>query len=246
MPDLRRRLEVLPQSYIKDRQVTERLRLATSATRGKAALEAARGAGQHTLWPEAHYLAPLHPVLEWAADRALAKLGRNEVFAVRGPVDHTTVLLHGTLTNHRGQVVASSFITTQFAGGSPEGLQLAEAHASLRAAAHRLGIAERSANAGALETLASLQAYIPAAVAEARNVLSTVVDAAERDTRARVEQWADRVNRWDDEAGVLIQRSEMRERRSIVAGEKEIAESLLPDQRLVRPLLVIVPQGGAA
>jgi hypothetical protein len=26
-----------------------------------------------------------------------------------------------------------------------------------------------------------------------------------------------------------------------VAGEKEIAESLLPDQRLVRPLLVVVP-----
>ena len=245
-PDLRRRLEVLPQSYLKERQVVERLRLATTQTRGNAALEAARGAGQHTLWPEAHYLAPLHPVLEWAADRALAKLGRNEVFAIHGPVDHTTVLLHGTLTNHRGQVVASSFITTQFASGVPDGLQLAEPHASLRAAAHRLGIVAKSANTGAVEELDSLQAYIPAAVAEARNVLGAVVDAAERDTRARVERWADRVNRWDDEAGVLIQRSEMRERRSIVAGEKEIAESLLPDQRLVRPLLVVVPSGADA
>lgn len=245
-PDLRRRLEVLPQSYIKERQVTERLRLATTHTRGNASLEAARGAGQHTLWPEAHYLGPLHPVLDWAADRALAKLGRNEVFSVRAPIDHPTVLLLGTLTNHRGQVVASSFITTQFVSGSPDGLQLAEPHASLRAAAERLQIAEPSANTGNLEDAAGLATYIPAAVAEARNVLNTVVDAAERDTRARVERWADRVNRWDDEAGVLIQRSEMRERRSIVAGEKEIAASLLPDQRMVRPLLVVVPNEGAA
>ena len=241
-PDLRRRLEVLPQSYIKDRRVIERLRLATTPARGNAALEAARGAGEHTLWPEAHYLSPLHPVLEWVADRTLAKLGRNEIFAVRGPVEHVAVLLHGTLTNHRGQVVTSSFITMEFAGGSPEGLQLAEAHPSLRLAAERLGTAGAGANAGAVQHTDALNRYIPPAVAEARKLLEAVVDVAEQDTRERVKRWADRVNRWDDEAGALVQRSEMRERRSVVAGEKEIAESLLPDQRLVRPLLLVVPQ----
>lgn len=244
-PDLRKRLEVLPQSYIRDRGVNERLRLATTLLRGKASLDAARGAGQHTLWPEAHYLSPLHPVLEWAADRALAQLGRNRVFAVYGPVDEVSVLLHGTLSNRRGQVVASSFLLTRFVGGGPDQLALSEPHPSLRSVLVAVGIASNHANSGALVDLDRLTQYVAPAVHQARETLSAVVDAAERDTRARVQTWADRVNKWDDEADALVQRSEIRERRSLVSGQKEIAESLLPDQRLVRPLLVVVPKEGA-
>lgn len=244
-PDLRERLEVLPQSYLKDRGVTEQLRLATTLGRGQASLEAARGAGQHTLWPEAHYLSPLHPVLEWAADRALAQLGRNQVFAVYAPVEEVAVLLHGTLSNRRGQVVASSFLLTKFVGGGPDQFALSEPHPSLRSALDSLGIASSHVNSGSPADLDGLTRYVAPAVHKARETLSAVVDAAEKDTRARVEAWADRVNKWDDEAHALVQRSEIRERRSLVVGEKEIAESLLPDQRLVRPLLVVVPKEGA-
>src|SRR4030095_4923690 len=67
-----------------------------------------------SLWPEAHFLAPLHPVVEWASDRALASLGRNQVFGVRSDAAELTVLLHGTLTNRRGQVVAASFLLATF------------------------------------------------------------------------------------------------------------------------------------
>ena len=81
--DLRQRLEVLPQSYLRERKVLEKLTLATSAHRGEQALDAARRDDENG-WPEAHYLSPLHPTLEWAADRALESLGRNEVFAVIG------------------------------------------------------------------------------------------------------------------------------------------------------------------
>ncbi|MBT0566078.1 DEAD/DEAH box helicase [Williamsia sp. CHRR-6] len=244
-PDLRKRLEVLPQSYISDRGVTERLRLATTLSRGQASLDAARGAGEHTLWPEAHYLSPLHPVVEWAADRALAKLGRNQVFAVHGPVDEVAVLLHGTLSNRRGQVVASSFLLTRFVGGAPDRLAISEPHPTLRRALEALGIASNHVNSGAPADLEDLTAYVGPAVRAARETLTAVVDAAEKDTRARVQAWADRVTRWDDEADALVQRTEIRERRSLVVGEKEIAESLLPDQRLVRPLLVVVPKGDA-
>ena len=244
-PDLRKRLDVLPQSYIKDRGVTERLRLATTLVRGQASLEAARGAGQHTLWPEAHYLSPLHPVLEWAADRALAQLGRNQVFAVHGPVDEVAVLLHGTLSNRRGQVVASSFLITKFLGRGPDQFAASEPHPSLRSALEALGIASNHVNSGSPVDLYGLTQYVAPAVRKARETLAAVVDAAEKDTRARVEAWADRVNKWDDQADVLVQRSEIKERRSLVVGEKEIAESLLPDQRLVRPLLVVVPKEGA-
>ena len=243
-PDLRKRLEVLPQSYITDRGVIEQLRLATTLVRGQASLDAARGAGQHTLWPEAHYLSPLHPVLEWAADRALAQLGRNQVFAVHGPVAEVSVLLHGTLSNRRGQVVASTFLLMRFFGGGPDRLVVSEPHRSLRSALEALGIARDHVNSGASVDLDQLTPYVAPAVGEARAALAALVDAADTATRARVQAWADRVNEWDDEADALVQRSDIRERRSMVSGEKEIAESLLPDQRLVRPLLVVVPKEG--
>ena len=60
----------------------EKLKLATTTAVGNAQLRAAReGKGVNdTTWPEAHYLGPLHPVLDWASDRALTALGRNQVF----------------------------------------------------------------------------------------------------------------------------------------------------------------------
>src|SRR5699024_4745282 len=112
--DLVQRLEVLPQSYLADRKVTQSLKLATTPAKGAERLRAALTDENESSWPDAHYLAPLHPVLEWASDRALASLGRNEVFAVRGDVEAATVLLLGTLTNRRGQVVAASWLTVQF------------------------------------------------------------------------------------------------------------------------------------
>ena len=65
---------------------------------------------QKGLWPEAHYLGPLHPVLDWAGDRTLARLGRDEVFVVRGDVFAPTVLVLGSLTNERGQVIATNLV----------------------------------------------------------------------------------------------------------------------------------------
>ena len=52
--------------------------------------------------------------MDWASDRALAELGRNEVFVVRGDVNAPTVLAQATLTNTLGQVVASSYINVEF------------------------------------------------------------------------------------------------------------------------------------
>lgn len=100
--DLRQRLEVLPQTYLAERKVAAKIKLVTSTSRGKALLADALADETGSAWPEAHYLGPLHPVIDWAADRAMAALGRNQVFAVRGDVEDPTVLLLGTLTNHRG------------------------------------------------------------------------------------------------------------------------------------------------
>ncbi len=239
-PDLRRRLEVLPQSYLKERKVVERLRLATTTHRGEQTLEAARQ-DDLTSWPEAHYLAPLHPVLDWAADRALAQLGRNQVFAVRGPVEVPAVLLHGTLTNRRGQVVASSFVIVLFMAGAADGWTTEEPRSSLRSALRSLGIENAPVNTGAVEELETLQTYVAPAVEKGHQVLGTVVDAAQAAVTSRVQEWFDRVEQWQAKADEEAQRLQVRDRREMVAREREVAESLLPDQRLVRPLLVVVP-----
>ena len=111
--DLAQRLDVLPQSYLADRDVTRRLVLATTKTRGQDRLAAALADQSDSTWPDAHYLGPLHPVLDWAADRALASLNRNEIFAVRGDVSAPTMLLVGTLTDRRGHVVAATWLTVR-------------------------------------------------------------------------------------------------------------------------------------
>nr|WP_285623796.1 helicase-related protein [Kineosporia sp. NBRC 101677] len=68
--DLLQRLEVLPQDYLSERHVARLLKLATTRERGEQQLAAALDDQSDCIWPESHYLAPLHPVLEWARSRS--------------------------------------------------------------------------------------------------------------------------------------------------------------------------------
>lgn len=241
-PDLVQRLEVLPQTYLADRKVTTRLMLATTLARGKERLAAALRDDSDSTWPDAHYLGPLHPVLDWAADRALASLGRNEVFAVRGTVDAPTVLLLGTLTNRRGQVVSAAWLTAEFPAPETPSFALVTPHDSVRAALRELGWDTVRDNPGPVPDLDSLNALVAPAVHEAEKHLLTVFDAAAQDVARRVEAWSTRLTRWDEEAGALIQLSEVKQRRQRVEEQKELVRAMAPDRQLVRPLLVVVPE----
>ncbi|MBQ3358383.1 MAG: DEAD/DEAH box helicase [Microbacterium sp.] len=233
--DLKQRLTVLPQTYLQDRKVLGDMKLAVTETSARASLKEARDAGERqSLWPETHYLGPLHPVLDWAGDRVLAKLGRNEVFVVRGDVPAPTVLLLGTLSNARGQVIATSFVTVTGAMVRP--------YAGAREALEEMGIGSAHANAGAVDDLGSLQALIPRAVDRATEHLAVTTEAAADDARRRVEAWSNRVDAWVEDSGDLTQRADLRERRSAVREEELTARSMLPSHHLARPLLVVVPE----
>lgn len=244
--DLRQRLEVLPQSYLKERRVADGLRLATSSNRGKLALEHARSAESSSLWPEAHYLSPLHPSLEWAADRALEALGRNEVFAVCGPTAEMSLLVLGTLTNARGQVVASTFVRALYPEPDSAEFVLVQPFGTARDALSAMGVSDSGINTGGLRGRADLDAYVAPGVRAARAQLDSLFAAAEASVTARVDAWNDRVNQWDFDAEALIQRAELRTRRLQVDEERALAASMLPDQRSVRPLLLVVPTRGSA
>jgi hypothetical protein len=244
-PDLRQRLDVLPQSYLRERAVAAGLRLATSTTRGNQALEDARSAESTSLWPEVHYLSPLHPALDWAADRAIAALGRNEVFAVSGPVTEgagePALLLNGMLTNARGQVVASTYLVVRYPDPDDLTFTLPQPVGSLGAALDMLGLRGPQINTGVLVGMNGLDAYIAPGVRAAEAMLDHVFEAAAASVDERVESWTTRLDEWEHDAGELVQRHEVRQRRKVVADELGIARSMRPDQRTVRPLLLVIP-----
>ncbi|NAZ74030.1 DEAD/DEAH box helicase family protein [Kineococcus sp. T13] len=243
--DLRRRLEVLPQPYLATRRVTERFVLATTVAKGRAELTEALADTTGSLWPEGHFLAPLHPVLDWAGDRALAALGRREVFAVRGSVESVNVLLQGTLTNARGQVVASSFLVVEFPNVEDPQFSFAAVHPDAATALAALGFTGSPVNEGALADAGDLTRFLPPAVDVATGQLAHTHQASRDKAEERVQAWFDRSDRWTDRADaddVLIQRSALSDRRHRVREVREAARLMAPDRSLVRPLLVVVPQ----
>jgi hypothetical protein len=241
-PDLRQRLEMLPQSYLADRRVMEKLKLVTSLNRGRELLADALADETGSSWPEAHFLGPLHPVLDWAADRALATLGRNQVFVVRGAVDVPTVLLVGTLTNLRGQVVASAHLAAGFPNPANPGFCMITPYASAAEMTSGLGLDATASNPGSVPGVAGLQPLIGQAVQAARSEMTALFAAAEDAVGHRVDEWSQRTAEWTREADVLVQRSELQRRRVSVKDEQAIVERMSPDRQLVRPLLIVVPR----
>jgi superfamily II DNA or RNA helicase len=244
-PDLRQRLEVLPQTYLADRRVMEKFKLATSAARGKALLADALSDPTSSSWPEAHYLGPLHPVIDWAADRAMASLGRNQVFAVRGTVDHPVVLLLGTLTNRRGQVVASSCLAAEFPSPGNPAFCLVTAYESATDMVDAVGFSA-AANPGAVQGAEALQPLIAQAVTSAAAEMSAVFSVAKEAVTQRVQDWSARVADWTHDADALVQRSDLKQRRVSIDRERELAARMAPDSQLVRPLLLVLPADGAS
>jgi superfamily II DNA or RNA helicase len=243
-PDLVQRLDVLPQSYLADRRVTDKLVLATTAARGKDRLAKALRDDNGSSWPDAHFLSPLHPVLDWASDRALSGLGRNEVFAVRGAVDDPTVLVLGTLTNRRGQVVSAAWLTATFPIPDDPSFAPVTPHPSAAAALAALGWDAARANPGPVPGADALRRFIEPAVFHARVQMHDLFAAAEKDVAHRVEEWSRRLDQWQHEADRLVQRRDLKQRRVSIEREQKLVAEMNPDRQLVRPLLVVVPLTG--
>ena len=252
---LRRRLAVLPQSYLRERRVQEHLLMATTQAKGARLLAEALRDSSDSSWPEAHYLGPLHPVLDWVGDRVLAKLGRSSVFAVRGAVDSPTVLLLGTLTNRAGRTVSMVCVSVAFpyldlpsvradlaAGRQPRTAAVAQVHDSPTAMFEAAGISHELRNTGPVTQTSLLEALIAPAVDTASSQMTLTFDAAKKQAKARVESWGERADTWDDDANLLVQNRHLRAQRVTVDQERELIGQHLPEHTLVRPLLVVVPQ----
>ncbi|WP_045875776.1 helicase-related protein [Pseudofrankia sp. DC12] len=272
--DLRTRLDALPASYVTERGVRHQLVLATAPEMALDALRAARegiaatpkrGGGRpakaakgdavtvrevlpphSSTWPEAHFLSPLHPVLDWAADKVLAASGRNEVPLVHGPVDSPRVLVLAMLMNQRGQVVTRQMVSVEFPTGRADlplahvvdGLELFEG----------TGLSDSDpVNAGAADVTDELAALVPAAIDAATAALDLAEQTQHADLDRRLHAWSSRQLRWRAQAEQLelslsgAARAKVRRLAKRVSLEEEIALSLKASQRLLRPLAVVIP-----
>lgn len=233
--DLRRRLDILPQDYLADRKVREKFLLATNTAVGNTILRNARTGQDGSTWPKAHFLGPLHPVTDWAADRALASLSAGQITAIAGEVDLPTVLLMATLTNKRGQVVSRAFVTV--AGGMlPKTIE--DPVAWLRS----VGLTENAINPETLTLPDNAQELVAKSVEIAGNQLQPMMAAARNHATSRIEYWIDRADRWQHAKDGSQQVLRAGRSANLIAEERALIASLEPDRELIRPLVLVLPK----
>jgi superfamily II DNA or RNA helicase len=248
-PDLVRRLRFLPQGYLADRGVRERLVLATSRTSGEESMAQARRHGSSSQWPQAHYLSPLHPVLEWATDRAMARLGRQEVPAAVADVPAPTVIVQGVLHNLAGQVVLHAVRAVVLLGRATGAVDREDWQEVLREA----GVGVGSVNPAAPVDLAAYDWVVGRAVAAMRQQLAVLRAEREAQLAEPIERAARRIQGWR-EAGEqlahdLVPAQRTRQQRLVVRraqeAERLVASMQARPEALVRPLVVLLPGGPA-
>jgi superfamily II DNA or RNA helicase len=175
--DLQARMRYLPSEACPD---LDRFLLTPNKQRLYAELKRCRE--EDTPWPELQYLWPLHPVMEWLGDRALNAFGRHTAPILRlGALgrDEHIVLLQGGFPNKRGYILIHDWVAVRMEGQKVVGTE--DIHALLK----RLNLQPgRLPNAGLELSTATLQALLPAAVAEGEEVLKT--ERARREVTAGV------------------------------------------------------------
>lgn len=234
--DLQRRLDVLPQDYLSCRKVKENFQLATTRAVGEETLQRARTGVDGSTWPKAHFLGPLHPVTDWATDRALAQLSNGKIPAIEAEVDGPIVLLMGTLTNKRGQVVSRAFVTVGPPGAFPAAIPDPVAWLQER------GLTVDATNPGTLTVPENSHEIISNAVQDATSQLRPMMDSAKHDADERIHRWMQHSEEWAQEKADANTHSVRASRTAqLLEREKSLIESLAPDRELVRPLVLVLP-----
>lgn len=243
--DLQHRFDVLPRDYVEYREVRQKVVLATTKAMGAAQLEAARSGDSEKTWPNAHYLGPLHPVTEWAVDRALSHLSHDTIPAFVGEVDAPTVLLMGTLTNDRGQVVTRSFHVVR---PGPLGLDVPVGVSGvetttiedpcewLRAA----GLGTTAISTGRIDLPAECPELLRQAVQQVSQDVEMIRISAAQYAQERTQRWSDRAAEWEAAAQGQMNSRTMLRGKEMIAQEKEILRSSMPARSMVRPVVLVL------
>ena len=241
--DLLRRLRVLPQEYLTEQKLVERLRLTADETIANQELTRARESTSSD-WPEVGHLSPLHPFVEWLTDKVLVSVGRNQAPILLAAVDAPVFCVQGMYSNGRGQPQLVEWLAVMPGSHPPV--------TDLFSTLERTGVLHGMANPGV-----SIDAEV------FRNELATVVDLArveldrcrlERDREVidRLQTHRDRRQRWTQGRLALestldnaARQARLRAERTDVEVETDwLIESMqTTGQPLIRVLAVLVGAG---
>jgi ERCC4-related helicase len=239
--DLARRLEVLPQSYLAEQRVLDRLRLTADRDVAEEMLRRARESTD-SLWPEVLYLSSQHPVIEWLIDKVLVRLGRNEAPLIVADVRSPVFLLQGVYSNRCGQPTVVEWMAVDRLPDHPHVRPLPVA---LREAA----VGPRLGNTGRIPELAELQQLVVPAVRAGREHMRAVREDRDAALLERVERNEQRLQTWRRHAEQLTldiaAMPQRRHREKQVAAVAADTEGLIGDLRtrgdpLVRVVAVLV------
>lgn len=240
--DLQTRLRALPEEYLRGREVLSRIRLSANTGFAEQRLAEARKSGT-TLWPDVHFLAPLHPVLDWVASRCLARLGRNEAPVMVGNVNEPTFLTQAVWSGADGHPVIATWGAVTGLPSNPMVRDMAEAISTA-------GMTEHAVNAfssGGVD-LDTLHRLVPSAIDAATADLTLRREDLERDLDRRLVQRRDKLGTWQQHALDLaadlgLQAGKRRDEIGRIYGTVEdLIASLKPTGRpYVRVVGVIVP-----
>ena len=161
--DLANRFRALPQSYLAEQRITERLRLTGTRHAAEGALAAAR-ASTNSQWPTVGHLSPLHPMLDWLVDKVFANVGRNEAPVLVADVDRPTFAILGSYSNGRGQPQLVEWMSVSVGA---DGALVSDLFATLS----RARVHATMANPGADVPIDTYMGLIPTAVEAARHEL---------------------------------------------------------------------------
>ncbi|GAA5120725.1 DEAD/DEAH box helicase [Haloechinothrix salitolerans] len=243
--DLTARLQDLPETYLREQGVAERIRLSGQRRFAEERLDKARADGD-TLWPDVGYLAPVHPVLEWATSRALARFGRDQAPVMAADVSEPVFLTQASWSNALGQAVLTHW-------GAVTGLPDSPSVGDMREALERAGLKEEARNPGGVGAwVERLQSLVPAAVDAATHDLRQRRDEMEGDLLERLELHRKRLTAWEQQALFVAEHSNATaKRKNVVITTRDETSALIDSlatsgEPFVRVVGLIVPTGQAA
>ena len=197
-PDLLRRLEALPQSYLRQRNLADRLRLTTDKATANQSLSDALNAkakddSSGTAWPEIHHLGPQHPVLDWLADKLLYRVGQNEAMVIPCDVDTPTILMSGVWSNKVGEPIASVWLGATVEGGMVTFEEMFDV-------LERAGITDGMVNPGWEGDPAMLEGDLVAVVEAVKSKLGGEMEYELALVEERLDEARERLKQWQAEA----------------------------------------------
>ncbi|MGH8145561.1 MAG: DEAD/DEAH box helicase [Rhodanobacteraceae bacterium] len=186
--DLEQRLNYLPPQI---RPENNEFRLTADKRVIYDELERVR-ADEENVWPQLHYLWPLHPVMDWLTDRALHAFGRHAAPVLRLPAklaaDEAIVLVHGGYPNQRGYTLVQAWVGVHFKDGKVTDLL------DWVALQDRLGLKPgQMPNRGHTGDTSPLAKLLPDAVAAARKRLHEIRAQFVADRKSSLDVQAERL-----------------------------------------------------